>query len=216
MACSHAQTNDHLPSLSALTLTAAVPIDNPKTCTHRTRKHSDTWEHNYKYVLFLHMVKTAKCPLYAVIEDIPSNSPVREILPCPLSGLFTSLFPSKGVYIVLQKGSKECWQKLSIWHILQCLQLPAHITISNNICINSLHLTNFVIWNTATSNSVSCADWQLKAGTHQAKGRPSSNVLSLGRLSFSVCSTVGSNRMPSGFLGWLSMLTSGRRWEREF
>jgi len=39
--CSHAQTNDHLPSLSALTLTAAVPIDNPKTSTHRTRKHSD-------------------------------------------------------------------------------------------------------------------------------------------------------------------------------
>jgi len=77
--------------------------------------HENTLTNMYCFYIWW---KQQNTPLYGVTEEIPSNSPIREIMPCPLSGLFTSLFPSKGVSIVLQKGSKECWQKLSIWHIL--------------------------------------------------------------------------------------------------
>lgn len=122
MARSHAQTNDHLPSLSAPTLTAAVPIDNPKTYTHRTRKHSDVWEHNYKYVLFLYTAEK-QYALYMRSQRIsPQSLPLEKYYPSTV--LFTVSFKGS-VHLPSKKGVTSADRSFPI-----CIVFAAACTLS--------------------------------------------------------------------------------------
>lgn len=137
-------------------------LKHTHTEQENTQMHENTITNMCRFYIWW---KLQNAPYMQWQRISPQTLPFEKYCPAPYQGFLLHCFLQRECPPSSKKGSKECWQKLSKWHIQYCsvcCSLHKEQGISDNICIGSLHLTNFVIWNTATSNSDSWADWQLR------------------------------------------------------